>query len=305
MALMLIFLTAVPVYADVQSGKNEPDYKTDYYMIIESKAGGIDIYAEPDLESAKLNDQLIPNGMALHIEGEVTDEKNSRTWGYTEYRGMNGYVPLDDLKPAQSRQEAIDSELYLAGKDNVDYNADFDVEVSSADGTVRLYQGPGEKYGTVPGTEELEDGTILHITQEARMADGSRWGVTSVDGREGWVDLDRTDTPGASPSATATDKTEITSTPRPTATVTPTETPANTVIPTETPANTVTPLPTDTPEPEVSVTDSVSTEELESEDASSQDVMTAQETPIRPFIWISVIALAVAAVLLFYHFKKR
>lgn len=294
-ALILIFLAAVPVYADVQSGKNEPDYKTDYYMIIESKAGGIDIYAEPDLESAKLNDQLIPNGMALHIEGEVTDEKNSRTWGYTEYRGMNGYVPLDDLKPAQSRQEAIDSELYLAGKDNVDYNADFDVEVFSPDGAVKLYQGPGEKYGAVPETEELEDGTVLHITQEAKMADGSRWGVTSVDGHEGWIDLDQTDTPGASPSATPTVKTEITSTPRPTSAVTPTESPENTV----------TPLPTDTPEPEVSVTDPVSSVELESEDASSQDVMMTQKIPIRPFIWISVIALAVVAVLLFYHFKKR
>ena len=44
---------------------------TDYYMIVESKAGGIDFYSQPDLDSTKLNDEQIPNGTALHITGEA------------------------------------------------------------------------------------------------------------------------------------------------------------------------------------------------------------------------------------------
>ena len=141
LAFGLCLLLAVPVWADAQSGKQKPDYTTDYYMIVESKAGGIDIYSQPDFDSEKLNDELIPNGTALHIEGEVVDKDSNRTWGYTTYRGMNGYAPLDDCKPAESRQEAIDSELYIAGRDNVDYNADYDVKAYDESGSQHLYQG--------------------------------------------------------------------------------------------------------------------------------------------------------------------
>lgn len=116
LTIMLGLLMSVNVMADVQEGKQSPDYKTDYYMIVESKAGGIDIYSLPDMNSTKLNDSQIPNGTALHIEGETEDKANNRTWGYTEYHGMYGYVPLDDCRPAQSRKEAIDSELYIAGQ---------------------------------------------------------------------------------------------------------------------------------------------------------------------------------------------
>ena len=186
-----VLLCAVPALADVQK-RTEPDYRTDYYMIVESKAGGVDIYSDPDLDSTKLNDSLIPNGTALRIEGEVEDEKDNRLWGYTQYHGMYGYVPEDELKPAQSRQEAIDSELYIAGSDNVDYNTDYDVTVDSDEDGINLYQGPGEKYGAVPEAEEIKNGETLHIVQEAEMADGSRWGVTDSLEKDGWVNLDET-----------------------------------------------------------------------------------------------------------------
>ena len=155
LTIMLGLLMSVNVMADVQEGKQSPDYKTDYYMIVESKAGGIDIYSLPDMNSTKLNDGQIPNGTALHIEGETEDKENNRTWGYTEYHGMYGYVPLDDCRPAQSRKEAIDSELYIAGRDNVDYNADYNVRAYTEDGTQKLYQGPGSKYGEVQGVREI------------------------------------------------------------------------------------------------------------------------------------------------------
>mgnify|MGYP000040229323 FL=1 len=190
--LMGLFMS-VNVMADVQTGKTEPDYSTDYYMIVESKAGGIDFYSQPDFDSTKLNDEQIPNGTALHITGEVEDTENNRTWGYTEYHKMNGYAPLDACRPAQSRTEALDSELYIAGKDHVNYNADYDVKAYAEEGTQKLYQGPGEKYGEVPGVRDIENGETLHITQDAEMVDGSHWGVTTVDGTEGWMNLEKTE----------------------------------------------------------------------------------------------------------------
>lgn len=193
-AAILCMIISVTVSADVQNKQTEPDYKTDYYMIVESKAGGIDIYANPDLEAAKLSEEMIPNGAALHIEGEVEDETHKRTWGYVQYHGMNGFVPLDDCRPAASRQEAIDSELYLAGRDNVNYQADYDITVSEED-DMKLYQGPGEKYGTVPGVRDIKSGETLHITQDAHMNDGSYWGVTTIDGKQGWVNLDEVNNP--------------------------------------------------------------------------------------------------------------
>lgn len=193
-AAILCMIISVTVSADVQNKQTEPDYKTDYYMIVESKAGGIDIYANPDLEAAKLSEEMIPNGTALHIEGEVEDETHKRTWGYVQYHGMNGFVPLDDCRPAASRQEAIDSELYLAGRDNVNYQADYDITVSEED-DMKLYQGPGEKFGTVPGVRDIKSGETLHITQDAHMNDGSYWGVTTIDGKQGWVNLDEVNNP--------------------------------------------------------------------------------------------------------------
>ena len=193
-AAILCMIISVTVSADVQNKQTQPDYKTDYYMIVESKAGGIDIYANPDLEAAKLSEEMIPNGTALHIEGEVEDETHKRTWGYVQYHGMNGFVPLDDCRPAASRQEAIDSELYLAGRDNVNYQADYDITVSEED-DMELYQGPGEKYGTVPGVRDIKSGETLHITQDAHMNDGSYWGVTTIDGKQGWVNLDEVNNP--------------------------------------------------------------------------------------------------------------
>lgn len=193
-AAILCMIISVTVSADVQNKQTQPDYKTDYYMIVESKAGGIDIYANPDLEAAKLSEEMIPNGTALHIEGEVEDETHKRTWGYVQYHGMNGFVPLDDCRPTASRQEAIDSELYLAGRDNVNYQADYDITVSEED-DMKLYQGPGEKYGTVPGVRDIKSGETLHITQDAHMNDGSYWGVTTIDGKQGWVNLDEVNNP--------------------------------------------------------------------------------------------------------------
>ena len=336
--LMGLFMS-VNVMADVQTGKTQPDYSTDYYMIVESKAGGIDLYSQPDFDSPKLNDEQIPNGTALHITGEVEDTENNRTWGYTEYHKMNGYAALDECRPAQSRKEAIDSELYIAGKDHVNYSADYDVKAYAEEGTQKLYQGPGEKYGEVPGVRDIENGETLHITQDAEMVDGSHWGVTTVDGTEGWMNLEKTeewlkehpeaqtesvDAEAAAENAvsaepvedsgetTASKTTEksatattpkATETPKVTATPKPTETPA----PTAATEATETPAATATAEPEKEDTEAAQDEtDAVSRQASGQDVRsTSGHWYQNPFIWIIAVAVLAVAGLLIYHYKKR
>ena len=330
LVIALGLFMSVNVMADVQTGKTGPDYPTDYYMIVESKAGGIDIYSQPDLESTRLNDEQIPNGTALHIEGEVEDTENNRTWGYTEYHGMYGYAPLDECRPADSRKEAIDSELYIAGKDHVNYNADYDVKADAEGGSQKLYQGPGTKYGEVPGVRDIENGETLHITQDAEMADGSHWGVTTVDGTEGWVDLEKTEewkaehldtveesvdavaevsvTPTEAAKATETpaptEAAEATETPAPTETAKATETPA----PTEAAEATETPTPTITEEADEAENTEKDSKEPEAENTDTKDIrevsgqnvkVTASRWYQNPFTWIAVIAvLAVAGLLI-------
>ena len=277
LVMILGLLMSVNVMADVQTGRTEPDYNTDYYMIVESKAGGIDIYSQPDLESTKLNEEQIPNGTALHIEGEVEDGENNRTWGYTEYHGMYGYVALDECRPADSRKEAIESELYIAGKDHVNYNTDYDVKAYAEEGNQKLYQGPGTKYGEVPGLREIENGETLHITEDAEMVDGSHWGVTTVDGTEGWVDLEKTEEWAA----------ESTGTPAPTEAADVTETP----VPTEATEETETPTPT---------------ADEDSREASGQNVKVTKTNWYQsPFTWIIIVAVLAVAGLLIYHNKKK
>ncbi len=139
-AMVLCFiLTVVSVYADDGKGQN-PDYVTDYYMIVQSTQGGVDIYDEADTQSVKLNDSKIPNGTAIHVLGEKNGVDNKK-WAYTQYHGMNGYVPMNDLDPA-SREEAANEEYRTFGGKDVD----FEVKVHGNDGNVSVYNGPGEKF---------------------------------------------------------------------------------------------------------------------------------------------------------------
>lgn len=330
LVIALGLFMSVNVMADVQTGKTEPDYPTDYYMIVESKAGGIDIYSQPDLESTRLNDEQIPNGTALHIEGEVEDTENNRTWGYTEYHGMYGYAPLDECRPADSRKEAIDSELYIAGKDHVNYNADYDVNAYAEEGTQKLYQGPGTKYGEVPGVRDIENGETLHITQDAEMVDGSHWGVTTVDGTEGWVDLEKTEEwkaehldtveesvdAVAEVSVTPTEAAKATETPVPTETAKATETAeaTETLAPTEAAEATETPTPAITEETDEAENTEKDSKEPEAENTDAKDIREASGQNVKaaktkwyqnPFTWIIGIAVLAVIGLLVYHNKKK
>lgn len=109
LAGMLVLSMSVPVYADKSAvvKVEAPADTTDYYMTVDSGGIGVDIYPSTDGKGEKLNDKTVKDGTVLHIEGET--EKNGETWGYTEYNGRYGYVPLEELRPSK------DAELAAAG----------------------------------------------------------------------------------------------------------------------------------------------------------------------------------------------
>ncbi len=308
LALLCSLLLAVNVWADDGVGQ-DPDYPTDYYMIVESPSGGIDIYSEADPQSNKLNETPITNGTAVHIQGEKagTDGKD---WGYTQYRGMNGYVEMDDLKPA-TKMEAVASEYEALGGES----ADFDVKVTSENGSAVLYQGPGEKFGEVSGMEGIADGTSIHISEYVQGEDGSNWGKTTTDVAEGWIDLDQdTDyqgaaavTPTPTPKATATLTPEVTPTEKVTPTPEPTPTEKVTPTPEPTPTKEATPTPEPTPTEEATPTpEATPTEEVtpaEEEKASGENVTSAKTNT--PVLWISIAGIILIILVLVYFLRKK
>lgn len=183
LAVLLTFCVTVGVFAD--AGKTQQvDYKTDYYMIVESPDGGVDMYSEADASSPKLNDELIPNGTAIHVEGETTDEAGM-VWVYAQLHGMFGFLEENYLKPA-TLAEAVASELALYGSKDANYS----ITVNAKDnGSVCLYKGPGKKYGTVSGGCNIANGEKLYIDTEVDTGKDGIWGHTEAGDVSGWVNI--------------------------------------------------------------------------------------------------------------------
>lgn len=183
LAVLLTFCVTVGVFAD--AGKTQQvDYKTDYYMIVESPDGGVDMYSEADASSPKLNDELIPNGTAIHVEGETTDEAGM-VWVYAQLHGMFGFLEENYLKPA-TLAEAVASELALYGSKDANYSITVNAK---EDGSVCLYKGPGKKYGTVSGGCNIANGEKLYIDTEVDTGKDGIWGHTEAGDVSGWVNI--------------------------------------------------------------------------------------------------------------------
>ena len=183
LAVLLTFGMTVGVFAD--AGKTQQvDYKTDYYMIVESPDGGVDMYSEADASSPKLNDELIPNGTAIHVEGETTDEAG-KVWVYAQLHGMFGFLEENYLKPA-TLAEAVASELALYGSKDENYSITVNAK---EDGSVCLYKGPGKKYGTVSGGCNIANGEKLYIDTEVDTGKDGIWGHTEAGDVSGWVNI--------------------------------------------------------------------------------------------------------------------
>ena len=284
-ALLCSLLLAVNVWAD-DGVSQDPEYVTDYYMIVQSPDGGVYIYSEADPQSSRLNEKQIVNGTAIHIQGEKTGTDNKK-WGYTQYHGMNGYVPMDNLDPVD-RAKAIESEFKTFGGEDVDLQ----VKVQTEDGNADLYNGPGEKYGEVAGSDGIADGTAVHISQQIHGEDGVNWGKADTD-PEGWLSLDRdtdyqsevVDMQGDSAQTAAEKET----------TPTPEATPTQEVTPTEK----ITPTKEATPTKE-----STKDSQDDTKKASGENVKAVGGFH-SPVTWISIIGIIVIVILMIYFLKKK
>ena len=313
LAVLLTFCMTVGVFAD--AGKTQQvDYKTDYYMIVESPDGGVDMYSEADASSPKLNDELIPNGTAIHVEGETTDEAGM-VWVYAQLHGMFGFLEENYLKPA-TLAEAVASELALYGSKDANYS----ITVNAKDnGSVCLYKGPGKKYGTVSGGCNIANGEKLYIDTEVDTSKDGIWGHTEAGDVSGWVNIaeatnteestvelvpetekeaengsqsvqagentsevGKAGTEGkdvsdaeAEPTGTPTPKPEKTSTPTPK----PTETSTPAPEPTETSTPTPEPSETSMPTPEPTETSTPTPEPTETSTPTPEPTETSTPTP--------------------------
>lgn len=145
---------SIPVYAD-RSGKVElPQDSTDYYMTVDSGGVGVDIYPETSGKSEKLNDKTVEDGTVLHIEGET--EKNGESWGYTEYNGTHGYVPLDELRPSKEDEIAAEKNTTETEKDSTAVEKDSTVKRkdNTTNTTDAENTAESEKSGESSGTED-------------------------------------------------------------------------------------------------------------------------------------------------------
>lgn len=313
LAVLLTFGMTVGVFAD--AGKTQQvDYKTDYYMIVESPDGGVDMYSEADASSPKLNDELIPNGTAIHVEGETTDEAGM-VWVYAQLHGMFGFLEENYLKPA-TLAEAVASELALYGSKDANYSITVNAK---EDGSVCLYKGPGKKYGTVSGGCNIANGEKLYIDTEVDTGKDGIWGHTEAGDVSGWVNIaeatnteestvelvpetekeaengsqsvqagenisevGKAGTEGkdvsdaeAEPTGTPTPKPEKTSTPTPK----PTETSTPAPEPTETSTPTPEPSETSMPTPEPTETSTPTPEPTETSTPTPEPTETSTPTP--------------------------
>lgn len=298
LALLFSFVLCVSVWADGDKGQTV-DYVTDYYMIVESRNGGIDIYANADEAGGKLNNEQIPNGTALHIKGEKKDTAG-KEWGLTEYHKLKGFVLFDDLKPV-TLTEAVKSELGVLGAEETDE----DLVIGAKAGSVKMYTGPGEKFPEISSSEIL-NGETVHISMKAETEDGNLWGKVTGREKEGWINIseagERRGTGKGSERAIDKKAPKAAEMPAPTEAPKATETPAPTGAPkaTETPEPTEAPKATETPAPTEA---SKATETpVPAETASSQSVDSVSLLFMNPILWI--VAAVILLVLVFLYFLK-
>lgn len=185
LAGMLVLSMSVPVYADksVVVKVEAPADTTDYYMTVDSGGVGVDIYPSTDGKGEKLNDKTVRDGTVLHIEGET--EKNGETWGYTEYNGRYGYVPLEELRPSKDAELA---KAGIAGSTEKETSAVNQGDASDTQNSAaRRDSGESSRngqYRQLSGSEWRRTGNVCRDGQYRQLS-GSEWRRTGSVCRDG------------------------------------------------------------------------------------------------------------------------
>ena len=190
LAGMLVLSMSVPVYADksVVMKVEAPADTTDYYMTVDSGGVGVDIYPSTDGKGEKLNDKTVRDGTVLHIEGET--EKNGETWGYTEYNGRYGYVPLEELRPSKDAELA---KAGIAGGTEKETSA-----VNQGDASDTQDSAAGEGQGTSAGTASTGSSQAQNDEGQGTSAGTDNTGSSQAQNGEGQGTSAGTDNTGSS-----------------------------------------------------------------------------------------------------------
>lgn len=192
LAGMLVLSMSVPVYADksVVVKVEAPADTTDYYMTVDSGGVGVDIYPSTDEKGEKLNDKTVKDGTVLHIEGET--EKNGETWGYTEYNGRYGYVPLEELRPSK------DAELAKAGIAGSTEKETSGVKQGGASDTQN--SSAGETQGEAAGMDNTGNAQVQNGEEPGTSAETDSTGSSQAQNGEGQGTSAGADSTGSSQS---------------------------------------------------------------------------------------------------------
>ena len=169
LAALLTVTVSMPVYADRSEKVELPQSSTDYYMTVDSGEDGVDIYPSTD-KKVEINGTEIKDGTVLHIEGET--EKDGENWGYTEYQGRHGYVPLDELRPSKDEELAAAGITKGTGADSAGTGIERGSELTRRD-----HPKPGRNRMTVvavSGTpRESDDSTDVSGTEKEVSSGGT------------------------------------------------------------------------------------------------------------------------------------
>ena len=143
-----------------------------YDVQVSAYDGNLNIRYGAGTSNDRLTTNPIPNGTRLHIFYEEM-ASNGNYWGFTSYNNMNGWVALTQC-------------TRLSGTPS--YYTGYSVTVTSYDGTLNLRNGAGTEYSRVMNYA-IPNGTTLWISAEQKASNGNYWGLTTYDGKTGWVAL--------------------------------------------------------------------------------------------------------------------
>ena len=164
LAALLTVTVSMPVYADRSEKVELPQSSTDYYMTVDSGEDGVDIYPSTDKKSGKFNGTEIKDGTVLHIEGET--EKDGENWGYTEYQGRHGYVPLDELRPSKDEELAAAGITKGTGADSA--GTGIEQGLNDQTGSSETRQEPNDGIAVSGTPRESDDSTDVSGTEKER-----------------------------------------------------------------------------------------------------------------------------------------
>ena len=131
-----------------------------------SKSPGI---ITTDKKSGKFNGTEIKDGTVLHIEGET--EKDGENWGYTEYQGRHGYVPLDELRPSKDEELAAAGITKGTGADSA--GTGIEQGLNDQTGSSETRQEPNDGIAVSGTPWESDDSTDVSGTEKEVSSGGT------------------------------------------------------------------------------------------------------------------------------------